>query len=86
MEDYIKNYQNLRSRFFALKDEDGKGVQHQIVLIEEEESEGGAATIDEPIITTWSDPMEKEGGRTWRGRYSEFIKRFKYIGFKKGGK
>ena len=84
MEDYIKNYQNLRSRFFALKDEDGKGIPHQIVLIEEGDEEGG--TLSEPLITTWSDPVEKAGGHTWVGPYSEFVKRFKYIGFKKGDK
>lgn len=85
MEDYIKNHQKFKSRFFALKDEDGKGVQHQIILIEEEESDGGAATIEEPIITTWSDPVENDkiGGHSWRGRLGEFKKRFKYIGFKK---
>ena len=83
MKDYIKNHFTNRSRFFALKPEDGKGIQHQIVLIEEEESEGGNATIDEPIITTWSDPVENAGGHTWVGRLSEFEQRFKYIGFKK---
>jgi hypothetical protein len=81
MEDYIKNHYGLKSRFFALKDEDGKGVQHQIILIEGGEEEGGVLT--ETMITTWSDPVEKAGGHTWYGTIEEFRKRFKYIGFTK---
>jgi hypothetical protein len=80
MEDYIKNYIINKSRFFALRVEDGKGIPHQIVSIEGGHEEGGVLT--ETIITTWSDPAEKGGGHTWSGTIEDFRLRFKYIGFK----
>jgi len=83
VEDYIKNYKNLKSRFFALKNEDGKGVQYQITLIEGGEEEGGVLT--ETMISAWSDPIEKGGGFSWYGTLESFMKSFKYIGFEKKG-
>jgi hypothetical protein len=69
-----------KTRWFALTKENGKGVQHQVVMIEKDEEEGD--TLTEPVIYTWSDPTEN-GGHTWVGPESQFRKLFKFIGFGK---
>jgi len=77
----MSNNQEIKrgQRWFALTKENGKGTQHQILMIEEDE-EIDDNLPEEPVIYTWSDSTD-ESGMTWRGLESDFRKIFKFIGF-----
>jgi hypothetical protein len=76
----MSNNQEIKAgqKYFALTSENGKGIQHVVTLVDEEDE--GVPT--EPRIYTWSDPTER-GGFTWAGPLSQFKKLFKLIGFNK---
>jgi len=72
----------LNTRWFALKKEDGQGIEHRIVHIDGGENEEGGV-LTEPEIITFSDHncTKTGGGFTWRGEEKDFLTRFKFIGF-----
>jgi hypothetical protein len=78
----MSNNQEIKAgqRWFALTKENGKGTQHQVLMIEKDEDSEDDNLPEEPVIYTWSDSTE-ESGIAWRGPESEFRKIFKFIGF-----